>query len=546
MTTRTGDPLKQLQDAMLAAEGVYNTGIIISPASKQQIISMYRAVFDENDQPIGLVGGGIFTAGLKEILRELPINGMENAKYYLINTNTGEYIFHEDEAMVGQPVEDEYLLEAWEACKNDLTGFYENDNGDIYAFNNMLDRGWVFVLTDTADEIFATVNVVRLILTVICVLAELLLTLMTFFTISIAMKPLNPIGALLLRMSDCDIQEDSELHKFLNRNDDLGDIAKASNTLINSLRSMVEDLKKYSVNVDDKATQLNENAESLVDCINGNVAATEELSAQLEQVSDSAEQINAEVNNIQVAINSTIDSMEHSNTSSEQMLQSAKDMKTEAETAFETSKAQLAIAKQSANDALEKLNTLTQINSMATSILDITAQTNLLSLNASIEAARAGEAGRGFAVVASEIQKLAESSGNTATSIQQLCDTSNVSIAAVKQCVENIIHFVENDILVKFESFAANSTEYSKAAEAIRTDIELVSGFISELNESIGQISKNINNVALATQQNNEAIGEIVEQNEVASGIVINTRQHSEENKDIAIQLRQITDKFTL
>ena len=40
ITTRTGDPLKQLQDSMLAADGVYNTGIIISPASKQQIISM--------------------------------------------------------------------------------------------------------------------------------------------------------------------------------------------------------------------------------------------------------------------------------------------------------------------------------------------------------------------------------------------------------------------------------------------------------------------------------------------------------------------------
>ena len=38
ITTRTGDGLKQLQDAMLNADGVYNTGIIISPASGQQII----------------------------------------------------------------------------------------------------------------------------------------------------------------------------------------------------------------------------------------------------------------------------------------------------------------------------------------------------------------------------------------------------------------------------------------------------------------------------------------------------------------------------
>ena len=47
ITTREGDPLKALQDAMLAQNGgVYNTGIIISPASGQQIVSMYMAVLD--------------------------------------------------------------------------------------------------------------------------------------------------------------------------------------------------------------------------------------------------------------------------------------------------------------------------------------------------------------------------------------------------------------------------------------------------------------------------------------------------------------------
>lgn len=96
ITTREGEPLKALQDAMLAANGVYNTGIIISPASGKQIVSIYQAVFDENGNPVGLVGGGVFTTGLIQILDALTMQGMENAEYCMVNVANGQYIFCED------------------------------------------------------------------------------------------------------------------------------------------------------------------------------------------------------------------------------------------------------------------------------------------------------------------------------------------------------------------------------------------------------------------------------------------------------------------
>lgn len=78
---------------------------------------------------------------------------------------------------------------------------------------------------------------------------------------------------------------------------------------------------------------------------------------------------------------------------------------------------------------------LNNMNEVIGAINNISAQTNLLSLNASIEAARAGESGRGFAVVADEIRALADETksltnnmGQFVASVQQAADASTLSV----------------------------------------------------------------------------------------------------------------------
>ena len=544
MVTRTGDKLKELQDAMMAADGVYNTGIIISPASKQQIISMYRAVLDENGNPIGLVGGGIFTAGLKEILDGLKIETLQNAKYSLIDLNNGTYLFNTNEELIGTEVEDGAIRTIMEDCDETKIGFYDRLEELTVAYTTLQNDSMLFVITDNADDVFASYVQTKTSLLVIIVVVIASLVVMTFLILSSIVKPMNAVRDAMMNISNNRISGNEALSKFVNKNDDIGEIALATVDVIQMLQGLVGQLKSGSSDIEKSSELLANGANELSDVVTNSMSATEELFASLETVSADTSVIGEKIESIVKMTDETKECIAKSGKTSEEMLENAVKMNSDAEEALRKSKERLDEVKVKGEEAIKSLKMLEQINEMTGEILGITEQTNLLSLNASIEAARAGEAGRGFAVVASEIQKLADSSGRTATNIQHICDNSNKGIAEVEKCIESLIEFIDKEIVPKFSNFAKSSEQYKEAVYAIKQDMQNVISGVGELSDSVEEISRSVNNVVESTQENNKAIGEITKSIEEAARIAEENSNASSENNKLAEKLTGIVGKF--
>ena len=543
---REGDRLTELRDGMLNAEnGIYNLGIIVSPGTGKLCLSMYVPVFDTDGKtPIGYVGAGVFNTQLDKILKNNSIAGLAKSQFYMVNTETKINYINPDPKTLTKETTDPILLKQIELTKNgSKEGSFEYNDKTV-TYKQMKNYPWALVLVSEKNEVLSAARATNKKLLFSCIMAEILICILCLLAVIITTKPLKKTAAAIQKLGTLDLTPSKELQNYINGKSEVGILATEIDHMRNVLLDIIHTLHSCSDSIHTSSDNMTSRASELVESVVTNASTTEQLAASMSTTTNVLTALNEKVKTIDQLISNVESVIEKGNLKSSELLDSAEVIENKSQSSYEDSEKNIALNRKQIEEAVNKLQELSQINTLVADILELSSQTNLLSLNASIEAARAGEAGRGFAVVASEIGNLANNSSTTAETIKTICTNASGNIKDVSNCFNQVVNYLESNVTPKFAEFstiARGNNTMSVELQQIISDIKTI---VDEFVDFVKMVTTQMSQIGEAATQNEDGIDNIVDQNTKTSLIAEHISKAIEQNNKSAEQLRDIIEKF--
>ena len=372
-------------------------------------------------------------------------------------------------------------IDAWfTALRAEFTQYGQDRTGAIatsMGANRQLRKGYEDLLTKEIDragaellaghEFADTATRVRVGL-IIGLAATLILVIgLASYIGRIIVRPLHAVSDVLSAVAMGDLTGDITI----DQRDEVGVMATAVRTALNSLRATMGALSEHTVTLAGASEQLATTSQQ-------SVHSAERGAARASEVAGSATEMS---NNIQTVA-----------AGAEEMGASIREIAQSAAQAANVAERAVAVTTKTDGVIARLGESSTEIGNVIKVITTIATQTNLLALNATIEAARAGEMGKGFAVVANEVKELAQGTaratgdiGQRVAAIQSDATDTAEAIREISAIIRQINEF-QVTIAAAAEEQTVTTGEISRNVNEAASTGSLVAETISEVATTVG------------------------------------------------------------
>lgn len=518
-----------------------NTSIISKPyvdaATGEIIVTISKAVLNRGE----IVGVAAADFTLQAIAKTVSDKTIGNTGQLFI-IDRGDFVLaHSDFSLLGSKVS-ESNPEFWKAVQGKKEDFiHYNFNGEekFGAFKTNETTGWIICAGIMERELLDDTNVIRTVTLIVTAIIGVIGVIGAF----IMSRGVSSNICHMLEVLDSAASGDLTPRVETDRKDEFGELAKSFNSTLDQISSLLsnvvrssDEVMKTSHNLASRAHMVNKAVEEVTHAVSdvsqGSISQAEDAQTGLIEMENISKQLDG--------------ISEHSG----EIYNISTYTKNLSEKGFEiidllTSKSLDAQkAAQEASAVVEDMyNSSLQISNISDTLVSITAQTNLLSLNAGIEAARAGEAGKGFIVVANEVRKLAEESKSSTAEIKLIIEGIQSKASTVAEAIR-----LTGDMVNAQEAAVADTRDIFEkilhAIEELSVKVTDITGSIKNTNQNKNVLLEIIHSVSATSQQGAAAVEEVTASSEEISANVEEFTKYAAELKELAEDLSREVHHF--
>ncbi len=444
--------------------------------TQQLTVTLATRVHDARGEPVGVLGGDLVIDAIDRILNSVDLNGIGHA--FLVD-DKGMVLIHPRREWVGKRLA-ELLPEGAPQIGPGLSEVRVDGAARVVAFAPVegIPARWFVGLSVDRDAAYAPLARFLDSTLLATLISVALMIAMLSVVLRILLRPVLAMGRAMRDIADGegDLTQRLRVHAH----DEIGELALAFNRFVERIHQSIRDvsvatgeLHGVAVEVVRATNASRSSSEEQHARTTSVVAAIHELGATAEEIAQNAARASGEATDAATRAGEGRQAVEENIQAMRTLLARLDDSRGEID---------------SLNDKVLDIGRILEV------IQEISAQTNLLALNAAIEAARAGEAGRGFAVVADEVRHLAGRTQESAQEIQTMIDALRTSARQSVAIMQESLQQGEASMSVasrageRLEQVTRRIDEITGMNQSVAAATEEQTAVIEELNKDMVQI----------------------------------------------------------